>query len=111
MSFDEMLENSLNGMSKENYTRTVRSSLSSPKIFLKRSTEEIRINCYMRSMIHAWGANHDLQFVLDPYACAVYIVSYVSKAQRGMSALMDRVCNEAKAGKLESRSAQICSVQ
>ena len=81
MSFDEMLENILNSMSEETYMRAVRSSLSSPKIFLKRSTEEIRINSYMRSMIHAWGANHDLQFVLDPYACAVFHMSAKHKKE------------------------------
>ena len=97
MTFDRFLENVLR-MNEENYIRAVRSSITSPKVFLKRSTEEIRINSYMQSMIHAWGANHDLQFVLDPYACAVYIVSYVSKSQRGMSALMDRTCKEARNG-------------
>ena len=97
MTFDAFLENVLR-MNEENYLRAVRSSITSPKVFLKRSTEEIRINSYMQSMIHAWGANHDLQFVLDPYACAVYIVSYVSKSQRGMSALMDRTCKEARNG-------------
>ena len=27
----------------------------------------------------------DIQFVLDVYACAMYIVSYISKAQKEMS--------------------------
>ena len=97
MNFQQFLADVLH-LDEESYIRAIRTSISSPKIFLKRSTEEIRINSYMNSMIHAWGANHDLQFVLDPYACAVYIVSYVSKSQRGMSALMDRACKEARAG-------------
>ena len=29
----------------------------------------------------------DIQFVLDVYACAMYIVSYISKAQKGISQL------------------------
>ena len=36
----------------------------------------------------AWRANMDIQFVLDVYACAMYIVSYISKAQKGMSGLL-----------------------
>lgn len=37
----------------------------------------------------------DIQFILDPYACAVYIVSYISKGQRGMSNLLRHACEEA----------------
>ena len=38
----------------------------------------------------------DIQFILDPYACAVYILSYITKAQRGMSKLLRKACEEAK---------------
>jgi hypothetical protein len=40
----------------------------------------------------------DIQFVLDVYACAMYIVSYISKAQKGMSELLRKACAEAKEG-------------
>ena len=40
----------------------------------------------------------DIQFVLDVYACAMYIVSYISKAQKGMSQLLQRACDEARNG-------------
>ena len=40
----------------------------------------------------------DIQFVLDVYVCAMYIVSYISKAQKGMSQLLQRACKEARAG-------------
>ena len=40
----------------------------------------------------------DIQFVLDPYACAVYILSYITKVQRGMSKLLRKACEEAKEG-------------
>ena len=46
----------------------------------------------------AWRANMDIQFVLDVYACAIYIVSYISKAQRGISDLLRTACEEAKFG-------------
>ena len=38
----------------------------------------------------------DIQFVLDVYACAMYIVSYISKAQKGMSELLRQACTEAR---------------
>ena len=40
----------------------------------------------------------DIQFVLDVYACAMYIVSYISKAQKGMSQLLQRACDKARQG-------------
>ena len=40
----------------------------------------------------------DIQFILDPYACAVYILSYITKGQRGISKLLRKACEEAKEG-------------
>ena len=40
----------------------------------------------------------DVQFILDVYARAMYIVSYISKAQKGMSELLRKACAEAKDG-------------
>ena len=40
----------------------------------------------------------EIQFVLDVYACAMYIVSYISKAQKGMSQLLRQACDEARKG-------------
>ena len=37
----------------------------------------------------------DLQFVWDPYACAVYILSHITKGQRGMSKLLETTSEEA----------------
>ncbi len=40
----------------------------------------------------------DIQYVLDVYVCALYIVSYISKAQKGMSELLCKAVAEAKEG-------------
>ncbi|CAG4978798.1 unnamed protein product [Parnassius apollo] len=40
----------------------------------------------------------DIQFILDPFACAVYIVDYINKADRGMSRLLREALDEAKIG-------------
>ena len=40
----------------------------------------------------------DLQFVFDPYACAVYILSYITKGQRGMNKLLETASQEAHSG-------------
>lgn len=46
------------------------------------------------------GSKHLCQFVLDGYACAAYIVSYISKSQRGMSNLLHEACEEARNGNM-----------
>ena len=60
-------------MSYETYILALRSTINKKKIFLKRSLEEIYINSYMFHLLHVWKANHDIQYVLDPYSCVVYI--------------------------------------
>ena len=37
----------------------------------------------------------DIQFVVDVYVCAVYMVTYISKAQKGMSKLLQQAYTEA----------------
>jgi hypothetical protein len=73
MTFLEFLER-LN-LSEKQYLKAIRLSLKHDTLLLKRSPTEIRINCYNANLLKAWQANMDIQFVLDPYACAVYILS------------------------------------
>lgn len=73
------------------------------KVFLKRNTSEIRINNYNDTLLKCWEANMDIQYILDPYACAAYIVSYMSKGQRGMSNLLRQACEEASEGENDIR--------
>lgn len=94
LSFQEFLSN-LN-LDLETYIQAIRSSLKQNRVFLKRSPNEVRINAYNPILLKCWQANMDIQFILDPYACAVYIVSYISKGQRGMSNLLRHACEEAR---------------
>ena len=73
---------------EENYLLAISSSLYTATVFLKRNPNELRINNYNPACLTAWRANMDIQFVLDVYACAVYIVNYISKGQKGMSELL-----------------------
>jgi len=40
----------------------------------------------------------EVHFVLNVHACAVYVVSYTSKAQKEMSELLKNACAEARKG-------------
>ena len=96
ISFDELLL--ALKVTEENYLLAVRFSLNVARVFLKRSPNELRINNYNPACLRAWRANMDIQYVLDVYACAVYIVNYISKGQKGMSELLREACTEARNG-------------
>lgn len=72
-------------ISESDYRLAVRSALNSPTVFVKWEPNKLRVKNYNPTCLKAWGANMDIQFVLDVYACAMYIVPYISKAQKGMS--------------------------
>ena len=96
ISFDQFLLNLC--MTEEHYLLAIRSSLNAPTVFLQRKPNELLINNYNPACLSAWRANMDIQFVLDVYACAVYIVNYISKGQKGMSELLRQACIEARQG-------------
>ena len=82
----------------DEYMKAVQTSVKTEKVFLKRKPIENRINPYVKDLLGVWKANHDVQFVLDAYACAMYIVSYINKSAKGMSTLMAEACKEARQG-------------
>ena len=88
-------------ISYEMYILAVRSTIIKRKIFLKRKLEEIYINNYMKDLVHVWNANHDIQYVLDPYSCVVYICDYLTKNNKGMSKLLEQAAKEAKEGNMD----------
>ncbi|XP_078383037.1 uncharacterized protein LOC144665645 [Oculina patagonica] len=96
MNFEEFLQKL--GLTEEEYIMALRYSLKRDTLLLKRSPSEIRINNYNSDLLKAWQANMDIQYILDPYACAVYILSYITKGQRGMSKLLRRASEEASSG-------------
>lgn len=70
---------------------------------LKRNANEVWTNQYNPCLLKCWDANMDIQFVLDPFSCIVYIVSYISKAEREMGMLLKQTKIEAEEGNLNAR--------
>ncbi|MCU7800825.1 MAG: AAA family ATPase [gamma proteobacterium symbiont of Lucinoma myriamae] len=97
LTFEEFLDEIVH-MNGEDYIKCIRSSLNCPKIFLRRKPSQMRINLFNRTLLLAWKANLDIQFVFEPYGCAMYIVGYISKSQRGMSAQLDAAAKDARKG-------------
>lgn len=86
------------GLTEENHLLALRRTLKRDTHFLKRKSSEIRINNYNTTLLKAWQANMDLQYVLDPYSCATYILAYITKGQRGISRLLEKATEEIKSG-------------
>ena len=96
VTFEEFLENI--GLSEEDHMLAVQTSVKTNRVFLRRKPMENRVNPYMKDLFGVWKANHDIQYVLDAYACAMYIVNYINKSSKGMSQLMADACKEARKG-------------
>lgn len=94
ITFDNLLL--VLGITEGDYVLAVKSSNNALTVFLKGSHNELSINNCNPACLTAWRANMDIQFVLDVYACAVYIANYISKAQKGMSELLPLACTEAR---------------
>lgn len=62
----------------------------------------------MKKLLEVYAADHDIQNIPDPYACADYIVAYMS-TQWVMSNLMAQACREDRNGELNLRQ-QVSSI-
>ena len=76
ITFDQFFLLNLN-ITEENYLFVISSSLNTATVFIKRKPNELGINNYNPACLSAWRVNMDIQYVLDVYACAVYIVNYI----------------------------------
>ena len=62
------------------------------------NVKDVHINAYMKDLVWAWQANHDIQSVLDAHSCVMYTCDYITKAKKGISIFMTEACKEAKGG-------------
>ncbi|KAJ8026271.1 hypothetical protein HOLleu_34067 [Holothuria leucospilota] len=77
---------------------SVKASIQKETIFYRRQPSSIWVNNYNPTLLQAWNANMDIQYVLDAYSCIMYIVSYISKAEREMGQLLKSAQEEARKG-------------
>lgn len=69
----------------ERYLDVIRSSISRPTVMLKRSMSQLWTNSFNPWIAGKLGSNMDLQFILEVFSCAAYVVDYVNKSNRGIS--------------------------
>lgn len=69
------------------YLDMIRASIRRPTIMLKRSMTQLWTNSFNPWIAKILHSNMDLQFVLEEFSCAAYVVEYVNKTNRGISSL------------------------
>ena len=65
-------------------------------VLLERSPAEIYINNYSETMMRAWEANLDVQYVTSVYACVMYVASYVSKPEKTLGDVLKSVSSSSQ---------------
>lgn len=78
------------------YQAALKKSTQQPTVILKRDPRESCINNYNPHLLKYWRANMDIQYVTNAYACAMYILSYVSKGERQMGLLLKEAARESQ---------------
>ena len=89
MSLDDLLDKA--EVSESDYTHALEVSSKGNVVLLRREPNECSINNYNPSV---WQANMDIQFVLNAYACVMYVASYIMKTERSMGELLKRVATD-----------------
>ena len=79
------------GVSLDMYMSALQTCSKGNCIVMKRAPSETWINNYNPDVLKIWQANMDIQYVLDPYACVMYIASYMVKGERAMTELLTHV--------------------
>ncbi|XP_034322352.2 uncharacterized protein [Magallana gigas] len=90
-------------LSQEDYEIAHRALTTRTTTILKRDPEEMWTNQYNDCLLKCWDANMDIQYVLDPFSCIVYIISYISKSEREMGMLLKQTKIEATEGNLSAK--------
>ena len=85
------------------YMDALHTSKRGNTLVLKRKPHEMKINNYNPDILRAWRANMDIQYVLDAYACVMYITSYMMKSERAMGELLKHVSKECRGDDIRSQ--------
>ncbi|CAM4490552.1 unnamed protein product [Leuciscus chuanchicus] len=90
-------------MTYEEYEKHIDTISTSSSIFMERRPQDCWVNGYNPMLLRAWDANMDIQFILNPYSCIMYIVSYISKAEHEMSDYLKKVIKDSSHDDLSER--------
>ena len=94
----------------DDYTKALSINKSGESVILKRQPSEGNVNCYSPAVLRTWQANMDIQYVINAYACVMYIASYVLKVEKGMGELLKQAAKELQQGNTRQQLKKLGSV-
>ena len=97
LSLDELLSKA--DVTLDDYMQALEVSSTGNVVVLKCEPSECNFNS---SVMLAWQANMDIQYVMNAYACVMYVASYIMKTERAMGVLLKQVATEARTEELRS---------
>ena len=92
---------------KSDYVQALEVTNTGSVVLLKREPNEQNINNYNASVMLAWQANMDVQFVLNAYACVMYVALYIMKTEKAMGVLLKQVAAEVRTDELKTQLKKI----
>ena len=107
MTLEQLLDTA--GVQFEDYMSALKMSSKGNTVLLKRDPDACKINNYNIAVMLAWQANMDIQYVLNAYACVMYVASYIMKAERSMGELLKRVAGETRTDELRAQLRKVGS--
>ena len=63
----------------------------SSAVILKREPKDCWVNGYNPHLLEAWNANIDVSYILNAYSCIMYLTSYITKKESGLSEYLKTV--------------------
>lgn len=96
-------------VSIDDYVSALEVSNKGSVVILKRKPNECNVNNYNPSVMLAWQANMDIQYVLNAYACVMYVASYMMKTEKAMGELLKQVAAEARTEELKTQMRKVGS--
>ena len=91
-SIDEVLKKAQ--ITEDEYMKALSINKTGTSLIIKRNVSDIMVNNYNPDVLTTWQANMDLQFIVDPWACVMYITSYMLKSEKGMGEVLKNASKE-----------------
>ena len=92
VSIDELL--AMANTNRNNYEKAISTTTSGNVVVLKRNPMDCNVNNYNPNVLKAWQANMDIQYVMNPYACAMHVASYITKSEKSMGEQLKQAASE-----------------
>ena len=108
ISMDELFLKA--GVSSNIYLCGLKICSTGNSVVMQRKPSESWINTYNPDVLRIWKANMDLQYILDPYACVMYIAAYMLKSERSMGELLKQVSKECGGEQIRTQLRRLGSV-